>query len=177
MNHSVTGELSDRMKQINEQLIAVLQRSSDEQLYWRQGPTTPSIGFHIWHVARWADRNQALLSNLGTSAATGTEVWESDDPAKKWGLATATLGVGETGLGMGDEAATGFNLPAKEELLDYIEHTFGLLDERYSAIDDSLLRTEVADANGRSNVVASMLLSHLTHASRHLGMAEALLGV
>jgi len=177
MNESVTGQLSERMKQINQQLIGVLQDASDEQLCWHQGLTTPSIGFHLWHIARWADRNQVLLAKFGTDAAAGSEVWESERLAEKWGLATETLGAGETGLGMSDEAATGFKIPAKEVLLDYVERTLGLLDERYAAVDDSQLGAELADVNGRSGMVASVLLSHLTHASRHLGMVEALRGV
>jgi hypothetical protein len=177
MNASVAGHLSDRMQQINGQLIEVQQGASEEQLGWQLGLTTPSIGFHLWHIARWSDRNQALLANLGTDAAAGTEIWVAEGLAGKWGLAPESLGAGETGLGMSDEAAMDFNLPAKGELQDYVQRTLGLLDERYAAVDDALLSAELADANGRSSTVASMLLSHLTHASRHLGMVEALRGV
>jgi hypothetical protein len=176
MNASVAGHLSDRMQQINGQLIGVLRGASEEQLGWQLGLTTPSIGFHLWHIARWSDRNQALLANLGTDAA-GTEIWVAEGLAEKWGLAPESLGAGETGLGMSDEAAMDFDLPAKGELLDYVQRTLGLLDQRYAAVDDALLSAELADANGRSSAVASMLLSHLTHASRHLGMVEALRGV
>jgi uncharacterized damage-inducible protein DinB len=177
MYQSVAGQLSDRMQQINGQLIGVLQGASDEQLRWQHGLTTPSIGFHVWHIARWSDRNQALLASLEDNAGAGSEIWVAGSLAERWGLATESLGVGETGLGMSDEAATGLALPAKAELLDYVQETLDLLDQRYAAVDDSLLGSELSDANGRPSAVAAILLSHLTHASRHLGMIEALRGV
>jgi hypothetical protein len=177
MGQSVAGQLSDRMQQINGQLLSVLDESTEEQLRWQQGLTSPSIGFHLWHIARWSDRNQALLEQLIDNSAQGVEVWTSSGLANAWGLDASSLGRGETGLGMSDDAASELNLPAKAALVDYAQQALGSLDQRVAAVDDGMLDRELSDANGRPSAVASVLLSHLTHASRHLGMIEALRGV
>ncbi len=177
MSRVIASQISERMRQIDEQLLSALRESNDDQLTWSERPTAPSIGFHLWHIARWADRNQVLLFSDKDSSETATEVWESKMVASHWGLDSTSLGRGETGLGMSDDDATHLRLPTKSDLLDYAEETFGLLDERYAAVTDELLPQEIMDANGHSTVMAAALLSHLTHASRHLGMIEALRGM
>jgi hypothetical protein len=164
------------MHTIDEQLLTVLRNTNEKQLRWSDGPTAPSIAFHIWHIARYADRNQAMLASLESDAA-GREIWESENLATKWGLDTSRLGGIQTGMGMSDNDSAKLTLPAKVDLLSYSEKTMRMLDERFAALDEQTLSTEMTDSNGNKTTVGAALLSHLTHASRHLGMAEALRGV
>lgn len=176
MSTSFAAQLSDRMSQINEQLLTVLRDASDEQLRWSDRPTAPSIGFHIWHIARYADRNQAMLAAVA-GASGGIELWQSEQIATRWGLDASKLGGIQTGMGMSDDDAAHLPLPPKTDLLSYAERALHLLDERFAELDDRTLAAEIADSNGRQTGVAATVLSHLTHSSRHLGMIEALRGM
>lgn len=177
MSDSIAVQLSDRMRQIDEQLLSVVQQTTEEQLTWSDRPTAPSIAFHLWHIARWADRNQAFLASVTDSSADSQEIWHSKNLASIWGLDSSVLGSGETGLGMSDEDAANFSLPSKSELMEYAGQSLGLLDSQYASVTDEMLAAQAADASGRQTTVAAAMLSHLTHASRHLGMIEALRGI
>ena len=60
---------------------------------------------------------------------------------------------------------------------DYARQAFVAADHAFAALDDQLLQERGVDIYGRENSVAYVLLVHLSHAGRHLGMIEALRGV
>ena len=64
----------------HERAIGVVSELSDDQLKWRPNLTAPSIGFHIWHMARWAD------DLVETIKGPGSEIWQREGVAERWGL-------------------------------------------------------------------------------------------
>ncbi len=175
MATSIAGEISNRMHLIDQQVLTILRHEDDERLRWSEGPTAPSIAFHVWHIARYSDRNQAMLANL--AGDDGGEIWESAGLASKWGLDASKLGGVQTGMGMSDTDSANLTLPERADLIAYAEWSIRLFEERLNELDDAALTREVSESNGSSTTVGASLLSHLTHASRHLGMIEALRGV
>jgi hypothetical protein len=163
-------------------LLAAVRATSPANLRHRPGPTAPSIAFHAWHMARWADRYQSTLPAwLGgdpADAATA-EIWFAEQVVDRWGLATIATGdFGGTGAGLDDEASAALPLPDAPELLGYMEATFAAFERRVLAIaDDASLDLVVVDLYGERSTIADTIAGATSHADRHLGMIEALRGV
>ena len=97
---------------------------SDEQLAWRPPGSTSSIGFNLWHLARWADHLQATIpgmtAELSRRLGARRQLWEVEGLAAQWNFDVTTLGLAETGMLMDPDAAARLPLPPKERLLDYL---------------------------------------------------------
>lgn len=171
-----------RAYKVNHKLILGLTESlSDDQLHWKPAGYNNSIGFNLWHIARWSDNLIAdilqELPELGIDLGDSREIWEQDALGEKWGL-PPVLYPGGTGLS--DEAADGLMFPSKEEMLDYMRKTFTRTEEfvekfdaRYPAsepITDEELYKKLTDIRWN-------LYYYLMHHCRHLGMMEALKGL
>ena len=171
-----------RAYQVNHKLILGLAESlTDEQILWKPEGYNNSIGFNLWHIARWSDNLVAEIlkefPDLDLELGEKTEIWEQESLAQKWGL-PPVLYPGGTGLS--DEAADGLTFPGKDEMLIYLRKTFTRteefiekLDARYSAADsisDEALHKTITDIRWN-------LYYYLMHHCRHLGMMEALKGL
>lgn len=143
--------------------------------------TAPSVAFHVWHVARWADLLQSRMPDmtreLSEKLGPGAQIWESDGLAEQWQLTGFALGGDATGMGMDDDVATALPLPGKERLLDYARRAFEAANHAVEAADEETLRESCTDLYGRETSVGAAVLGHLAHVNRHLGMIEALRGV
>jgi hypothetical protein len=181
MNNLMASELAERLAKTHARLLEIVADLTEEQVGWRPGVHAPPIGFHLWHMARWADRVQATLPAMSAALAqrlgVGGEVWEINALAQQWGLHTEQLGYGQTGMELSDELAAELQLPPTEVLVEYAQQAFAAADRAFGALDDQLLHEHGTDVYGRENSVAYLLLVHLSHASRHLGMIEALRGI
>ena len=51
-----------RMQEAYRWVGEVVADLTEEQLRWQPNPTTPSIRFHLFHIARWADRLHQILT-------------------------------------------------------------------------------------------------------------------
>jgi len=172
--------ISGRIPKVHVLLLHVTEDLQEDALRTQAGPRAPSIGFHLWHIARWADKVQASLPTLTPALqrlGPAAEVWAVEGLAARWGLTASQLGEGETGMGLDDAVAAALPLPARDALLGYARRAFGAVEERASLLGSEDLVAPCTDLYGSANVVGGVLLSHLTHASRHLGMIEALRGV
>jgi uncharacterized damage-inducible protein DinB len=92
---SFVGDVAE----LNGSFVTALRDVTDATFRKRPGTRAPSIGFHLWHIARWADRFQAWFpGSAGGLAWLGPndEIWIRDDLARVWGL-TASLGRQDTG--------------------------------------------------------------------------------
>jgi hypothetical protein len=141
---------------------------------WRPNETTPSISFHVWHLARWADYLQEMI------LAEGEQVWDREGLAARWGFDRVDLGFAETGLGMADEALSSLPFPAGEALRKYADEAFTQADRAVGGLRDDELERKVKDRHGaewEEMTVGEAVLNWLVHDSRHLGMIECLLGV
>jgi hypothetical protein len=181
MSTLMARELAERLAKTHARLLEIVADLSEDQVGWRSDLHAPPIGFHLWHMARWADRVQATLpamsAALGHHLDSGREIWEINALARQWGWQTEQLGYGQTGMELGDELAADLQLPPLDVMVDYARQAFAAADRAFEALDDQLLQERGVDIYGRENSVAYVLLVHLSHASRHLGMIEALRGV
>ncbi len=164
------------------QLVAAL---SDEQVTQQAAPTAPSIGFHLWHLARWADHLQAAIPGmaavLGQRLGAREQIWASEQLATGWQLADASFGFDDTGMGM--DPTTALALPPKAIMLAYIERAFAAAEQAIDAIDDVLFTAVEQPQPGTDGIrpadatIGAAIVSHLLHENRHLGMIECLVGL
>jgi hypothetical protein len=169
------------VRELHGSFATALADVTDDILLMRPGERAPSIGFHIWHIARWADRFQAWFPGSADSLARlgpNEEIWMRDDLAGAWGL-TASLGRQDTGWGLDDEASASLSLPSKDHLVAYASEAFDAATAVLSGLHDG----ELLDPTG--NIYDAdedwIVLDHFHwyrgHGARHLGMIEALKGI
>jgi hypothetical protein len=150
-------------------VLTLVNDLTDDQLRLRPGPHAPDIGFHVWHLARRADHDRALIE--GTP-----QIWAQRELASVWGLAPVELGQADAGTEMGDEASEALLLPAKDLLLEYARETFDALDATLTSAPPDSLNLPFGTAKNAKPLV-DYLFVFVTHDNRHLGMIEALRGV
>jgi hypothetical protein len=168
-------------------ILSFAEKLTDAQLTWQAAPGALSIAFFLWHLARWADHLQAavpgMTPELSRLLPPGRQIWEKDHIASQWGFSEGNTGFGETGMEMDEAEAARLVFPPKEILLDYVRQAFSAAEQAVSAIDEVQFMaaeqpqpmTEGVWSPG--GTVGSAVMSHLTHAARHLGMMECLLGL
>ena len=156
----------------HKRAVGVVDELSDGQLKWRPNLTAPSIGFHIWHMARWADDLVESINGPGSS------IWEIEGLAEAWGLIPSDLGQAETGAGMDDDMSANLGLPPKDVMLDYARRAFSAADEAVSSLSESSFqRLSYSKGHGEEQPLGDIVVRAVTHNNRHLGMMEALRGL
>lgn len=190
------SQLEQHIKERNRLVHAWLIKAGDSvsaaQFAKVFSPDAPPIGWHLWHMARFADRLQAKLGEV-TQGVAGVEVWASDHLVNAWGVDPEKLGVFASGMGQAHEDAQ--NIIArvgKDAILSYAQSSFGACDQQISALNSADFEKEyfgILDygyeaATGRVwatepklSSVAQDLVFHAAHGSRHMGMIEALKGL
>lgn len=155
-------------------------------------PQAPPIGWHLWHMARFADRLQAKLGEV-TEGEKSAEIWYRDELSKRWEISPDLLGVYETGMGQahGDAQET-IRQVGQAAIMEYAKAAFGACDaviDRLTEADfdktfHGLYDYSYDPATGKvwtvepkASLVADDLVFHATHGSRHMGMMEALRGL
>jgi len=179
MSPSPARQIAERVREQQTLILAATRDLTAAQAATPPGPHAPTIGFHLWHIARWADIVQAHLHNMGAASDTPPiqEIWERDGLVEEWGLGGVDLGYRATGMGVPDAAAQRLTLPANHILQDYATRTFAAAETAVLAVDDERFNTPGCDPLGRESTVGGAVLNHLLHLGRHLGMIEALRGV
>jgi hypothetical protein len=158
----------------HELLLKLIVGLDDQQIRWKPNKTTPSIGFHVWHLARWADYVQEMITG------TGPQIWEKEKLAAQWGFGDTNLGFAETGLGMDEDVSASLPFPNRDVLLDYAQKAFKEADHAVDTISDDQFHRRVQDRHGaewKELAIGDAVLNWLVHDSRHLGMIECMLGV
>ena len=162
----------------HEEMERSIRAVAPDAVHTRPSPKAPSIGFHAWHMGRWVDRNNEALAGWLDPERPAQEIWLAQRVADRWGLGTVRLGdFGGTGAGLDDNESASLPLPPVGELLDYVLATYRAFETTLTRIDDEFLRHVVVDLYGETSAVGDVLLNHMSHADRHLGMIEALRGV
>ncbi len=176
MSTTIARQISDRMHQIDQQvlrfcamrMISTCGGPRDRQRRRSRFISGMSLVMPIAIRPCWP-------SSGGNKSRA--EIWESEQIASKWGFDTSKLGGVQTGMGMADTDSANLTFPEKADLIAYAEWSIRLFEEQFGELDDATLSREVSSSDGTSTSVGAAILSHLTHASRHLGMVEALRGV
>ncbi|NJM41706.1 MAG: DinB family protein [Anaerolineae bacterium] len=174
MTNSIMAELAGRYRINQQNLLELVEGLTDEQIAWTPNATTPSIGFHVWHLARWADYIQELMNGRGS------QLWEIDGLAARWNMATKSLGYAQTGMEMDEQAAVALRLPEKGVFLDYVRRSFAAAQQATAKIrDDEFFRAyECYHAeNWHGGQIGPIVITWMTHDNRHLGMIECLIGL
>jgi hypothetical protein len=163
-------------RRTHDALIDVASKA-DEITFLKAAGTANSIGFNLWHVARWDDSLFPQIARFGELAkplGSPEQLWVREDLAKKWRL-PSDLGGGAAGTGLPQDTAHGLELPARSELVDYVTRVFDEFADRITLLDSAALTRTIPPMNERT--VGHWVLYYWEHAARHLGMMEALRGV
>jgi hypothetical protein len=174
MTESIMTEISRRYRVTHENLLELVEGLTDEQISWTPNQTTPSVGFHVWHLARWADYLQEILNGRGS------QLWEKEGLAARWNMETASLGYAQTGMSMDEETAITLRLPGKDLLLDYARRAFAAAYQAVTRIEDREFYKVYETLHGENwhdGQIGPILMTWMTHDNRHLGMIECLVGV
>lgn len=160
---------------VHERLLNMSEDLSDEQFRWSAGPSLHSVGWQLWHSARWDDVFAAHFNaDLGREPAG--QVWERESIAERWGLTTGSMGRRDAGTGMADADAEKVQLPSKSEVVDYARRVFEFADDVVGAMPDELM-LEVAKGDQDGDTNLDNVEIYFEHLSRHLGMIEAIRGL
>jgi len=174
MTESIMAEISSQYRSTHEELLNLVNRLTDEQINWTPNATTPSIGFHLWHVARWNDYLQEMVNGRGS------QVWEKEGLAASWGFETNRLGLAGTGTFMDEEVVMSLPMPGKRQLLDYARRTFEIAEQVVSQIgDDQYYQAyeELYEKSFYAGRIGPIITGWIAHDNEHLGMMECLIGV
>lgn len=175
MTHKrITAELASRYRQNQDNLIELMAGLTESQIAWTANETTPSIGFHVWHLARWADYLQELFNGRGS------QIWDTEGLADRWNLETESLGYAQTGMDMDQASAMALRLPAKADLLDYARRVFAVAQDSVAKLGDEDFFTVYECFHGENwhdGQIGPIVVTWMTHDNRHLGMIECLVGL
>jgi hypothetical protein len=163
----------------HERALKVVDDLTDKQFAKPVHPSVHSIGWQLWHTARWEDRFAEILldrlPDLVKRHGPARQLWNSESIAERWGLPVATMGYRDTGTSMDEEAAEHMQLPEKAVVVDYARRAFAFVDEVCGSLSDEQLLMELpGDPDGDS--VGQNLMLYLEHVNRHLGMMEGMKG-
>lgn len=195
MSNIIMDGLNMRIQWTHNVIISIGEDLTEKQISQQPGPTSPPIGWHMWHTSRWADRLQAsfqIESLEGTyQDPLKTEFWEKENLAQSWKLSKDSLGLLQTGATMTVENAVSVACIEKSKLITYARRVFDAAKEAISKIDDEMLtqsrysilpelqkvpNEQPVYVGDRQTTIFDDLLFHVSHIGRHLGMMEALRG-
>jgi hypothetical protein len=168
--------------------ILALCRSLDEARLRRRLPGTNSVAHDLWHIARWADHLQSIISEMTPelTARLGVrrEIWTAEDLKRRWGMAGLDLGHVETGFGMDEEVAASMPLPPTPELFSYAERAMQAATITVADLTEDDLHQVAYVAPERSDwmepgpesrdLVFGWVLDYLAHDAEHLGTMRTL---
>jgi hypothetical protein len=163
-------EVKAEIRQGHSRILAAIAGMMDAQVLQKPPGTISSIGFNTWHIARWADADRQTISGRA-------QVWTAGDYAKAWDMAEAHLGEGDTGTGLSDDEATGVALPAKDRVEEYARSSFAAFEDMLDSLTEADLEKPTVGHDSQHRSAHALILSHLMHLNRHLGMIEALKGI
>ena len=174
MTDSIMAELANRYRLNQENLLELVGDLTNEQMAWTPNATTPSVGFHVWHLARWADYLQELINGRGS------QLWETEGLATRWNMATNSLGYAQTGMEMDEKSAMTLQMPGKDALLDYARRSFAAAQRAVAKIEDNGFFAVYECFHGENwhdGHIGPIVITWMTHDNRHLGMIECLIGL
>lgn len=160
----------------HDRIIGLVTDLTNEQLLWRPSDLAPSIGFHVWHLGRWADLVQEIFNG------SGTQVWIKNRIAALWGFSIPDLGFADTGKGIDEDTSANLPLPSKEILIEYVRLAFAEVDNAAAIAAQGHVRglkmNPLAEGYfGQETSAVEVILNMAGHDNRHLGMIQMLRGL
>ena len=167
--------ISTRLNKLNSQILQAVEVLTEEEASIWAAATAPSCKWHLWHMGRWADYVQGLLSPIFDTKTR--ELWVSAGIADEWGFKGVDLGMWGAGSGLGNEIGQALPIPAVVTVRSYAKEAFDLLETRVAKLDDKSFNTQFTDWHDNDTSVGDAMVGYIAHANRHLGMLEALSGI
>lgn len=176
MARTWTTRLAEGLEWSQDSVVTSLVKTDPDLVRQRPASTAPSIGFHAWHLARWADRHAAALAGWLDATEPPADIWQTEAVAEAWGFG---MDLGEFGIGAGldDDASAALPLPDVDVLAGYVRAAFAAARAVIGRLDDDRLDQRVVDLYGDEVTIAEVILGLASHTDRHLGMMEAIRGV
>ncbi|HRJ45715.1 MAG TPA: DinB family protein [Caldilineaceae bacterium] len=192
MQISANRHTKEQVKLVHNWLIRAGESVNNDQFVHVFSSDAPPIGWHLWHMARFADRLQAKLTQV-TDGFASDEIWQREGVPARWNLTPGRLGVFDSGMGQTHrDAQATIAQVGQNEILAYAKSAFdassqtlerltdadfektyhGILDYGYDGTTGKVWATEP-----KESIVAQDLVFHASHGSRHMGMMEALRGL
>jgi hypothetical protein len=168
----------------HKKAIGMVDELSEEQFQWRPSPGPQSIGWNLWHIARWDDYfAETLVAGTPSLSALGPpiQIWKAREVARQWDLDPAVLGLEEGGTSLTDQDAAAISLPSKTHVIEYASEAFAHLDRVLPELDDVLLEKILPSIKTESfpddYSYGDNTQEFLIHAYEHLGTMQALKGM
>lgn len=180
-----TALLAHHFKLGHAAALALVDELSEDQFRWRAASGPQSIGWNLWHIAKWDDfMAEALMARTPSLSQLGPahQIWDSRGYAGKWGWQTGRLGLLDGGTGLADDDAAALKLPAKHDVVAYAAEAFRHLEDVLSELDDSLLPQVIPGpilypTDTHQDTYGNNLVVFLNHGYEHLGTMEAVKGL
>ena len=156
------------LNEAQEALMQAIDGLSHDELEWRPGPETNSIGFILWHMVRCEDMF------VQTVFQQKPQIWESEKWHERLGLSPNPMNIG---YGYSVEKLAKFSVPELSDLLGYAEAV------RARTLDYlSNLSPERLDEKGEYPILGEAklggLMSHLLlDITEHVGQIAYLRGM
>lgn len=183
--HQTTALLARHFRDGHQAALALVGDLSEEQ-FRRRPPAGPqSIGWNLWHIAKWDDfMAEAMVARTPSLSHLGPahQIWNSRNVGDQWGWHTGRLGIEDGGTGLADDDAAAMTLPAKPHVLAYAAEAFRHLEDVLGELDDSLLPQVLPGAllfptHVQQGTYGDNLVIWMNHGYEHLGTMEALKGL
>jgi hypothetical protein len=176
MSQDLYRTIVDSYSATHDRIIGLVSDLTNKQLLWRASDLAPSIGFHVWHLGRWADLVQEIFNG------PGTQVWIKEKIAALWGFSILDLGFANTGMGIDEDTSGSLPLPSKEVLVEYVRRAFAEADNAAVTAAQGQIRglkmnPSAAGYFGKETPAVDVILKMAGHDNRHLGMIQMLRGL
>ena len=178
------GLLAQQYGTCHKALLSLVEELSQDQFRWRPTPGPQSIGWNLWHTARWDDYLAQVLVEETPSLSRlrpARQVWNERNLATLWGLDSVDLGLEDGGTTLTDLQAAAMTFPSKEAVIEYAQQAFDHLDAILPELDDSLiphvLPTVTTESFPMHDPYGVTVVEMFRHACEHLGTMEALKGM
>ncbi len=159
--------LLDAFGRVHEDLPAVVDGLTPEQLLWRPDPAANHIAWLVWHLARVQDDHLAGLSGR-------EQVWTAGGWAERFGLPYRTHDIG---YGQSSDQVGAFRLEDPQLLTGYHEAVHGETVRVVEAMTEADFE-RVVDRNWDPPVTAAVrLVSVVNDITQHLGQAAYVRGL
>jgi hypothetical protein len=90
MSEIIMKLLIERLQMTHNLMLKATEEITEEQFAWQPSKTAPPIGWHLWHVGRWADRLQASFPVEGAEKDNTPDpnsgIWETENMASQFGF-------------------------------------------------------------------------------------------
>ncbi|GAB6901815.1 mycothiol transferase [Kineosporia succinea] len=159
--------LKDSLDRVKENVAAVAQGLTADQLAHRPNGTGNSIAWLLWHLARVQDAQIADVA--GTD-----EVWASQGWHERFGL---PFEITEHGYGMSSDDVARVRVDDPQLLVDYYDAAHARTLEYLSGLSDADLDRVVDDAWDPPVTLGVRLVSIVDDDAQHVGQAAYVRGL